>query len=1456
MAGSIIGKVSVKVWPDTRGFKKEAEAGLKGQEPSDIDVGVDADVKKALAKIEALEKKIKDSVTVDVDASTAGAAAKAKALKEGIERDEARLKVKADVDKALANAQRDFEKFHALTVRVKPVMSKDAIRSVRRDMDVLLHKRERLQMKIDVETDKFKIVELKRDLHDVERSIKTINRDFDRMATGTHRAHDGFVRVERSVGRIQKGISRAFGEGSRNNFLNSFGRMMGRLSLALAAPILTVNALGRAITDGIGKFRDLAAEGVGTGKALVGGLGAAFSSVTQSITSIVAAIIGAVIAFGSIAAVVPIVTMLAGAITALVGTISIGLIGSLIPLIPLLVAMGAGVAVAGGAIWALSDDIKKGTGHFAAAKRELGGLEKAIRDVGRKAAPALGSIAATMVRGATRITKSMSGAVNAIFRDFDREIKSPKMDKFYDQWANKMPGIVSKFGQGLTSLGVGLVAFFTPALDIADDLAQKFKNAMDRFKEWSQSASGQNTIAAFFEKAWDRAKTLWSVIKHLSKAIANIFTAGDKGAGKGFLESWEKSLEKFEKWTANPKNLEKFFEDVKAFGTDLKDITKNVADFFEELNKPENRKRVLELVDAFNKLLTGLEFVASVAEGALIPILGLIDLFGQVKKFLEGGGLGGDDLLPGWLKGDINLDGMKNLGPRIMGFLNQIIPQVGAWAMQMTMTFTTGIAGWIGQITVAMGLVAQAILGPLVGLGALVFQSLIGTGMTIFTTITGWAIQAGAGMLMVVQSILTPLLTLPFQIMGTLVGVGVNIFTTIAGWAGQAAMAMFTVVQSIITPLMNLPGRAGMALAGMGIAIVGRIAGIAGQAGVAAAGIGIRIIGALISIPGRAAATLAGLGPRIAGAIASAAGSAAGAAAGLVARVIGVLTTLPSRSGSTVGGMSGTVAAAIGRAAVSAAGATAGLVARVVGILATLPSRGAGAIAGLVGTLVGVVSRAAGAVAGQCASLVMRAVGALRPLPGLAMAAISALPSLLVGVAQRAMTGMAGAVASGVVRAVAAIRTLPGKFVSALSGLPGRMRSIGADIVNGLVGGINSKIGAASAAASKLGGIVKSVASMRLEVRSPSRVFMRIGEFVVEGLAKGMSKTRAAEKAASNLGQSALDATNKTLEIHSPSRAFMRSGTNTVKGLTKGVKKQSKVDRRPMIAAARRMMNSFSTGLYSQARNIRNYLGSLIREIPKMTNVMARKWSMNLAKQLKSSLTQWERLRDSYNEWRDKMAELVKARDDFAAGMVSNALDIAGLGNIEGGFDEVIHRLTTAKRMTDEFAKHLATLRKNGLREDLYEDIASMGAEQGLAAAKAIAEAGKKGVQQVNALQKDLLKSSSKVANKSANHLYGAGLEMATSIAEGFASEMNAVERRMVKMARDLAININRELRTNGVRPVVEMPSVANRGAGSRGSYSESLNSGSTRILNYYAAPGSAKSTEQELFKAFKKAGF
>lgn len=106
------------------------------------------------------------------------------------------------------------------------------------------------------------------------------------------------------------------------------------------------------------------------------------------------------------------------------------------------------------------------------------------------------------------------------------------------------------------------------------------------------------------------------------------------------------------------------------------------------------------------------------------------------------------------------------------------------------------------------------------------------------------------------------------------------------------------------------------------------------------------------------------------------------------------------------------------------------------------------------------------------------------------------------------MAQMTAAFSAGMATALSIVTAGSASIVSAFSGLAGQLRAAGSYAMAGLTAGLASGAGAAIAQARSIANQIASTIQGALKIHSPSRVMMEIGDFVGQGLAKGIEGTK------------------------------------------------------------------------------------------------------------------------------------------------------------------------------------------------------------------------------------------------------------------------------------------------------------------------------------------------------------
>lgn len=136
--------------------------------------------------------------------------------------------------------------------------------------------------------------------------------------------------------------------------------------------------------------------------------------------------------------------------------------------------------------------------------------------------------------------------------------------------------------------------------------------------------------------------------------------------------------------------------------------------------------------------------------------------------------------------------------------------------------------------------------------------------------------------------------------------------------------------------------------------------------------------------------------------------------------------------------------------------------------------------------------------------------------------------------ANEAMNAFCSGISSAASRARSASASVMNAAASGIGSLWGRFYNTGKNAADGLAAGIYAGLGAARAAADRLMAEAEKAANARAKIKSPSRVFMGIGEYLGEGLAIGMGNTRAeVSRASSDLAGTTFDSFRSSLSTMS-----------------------------------------------------------------------------------------------------------------------------------------------------------------------------------------------------------------------------------------------------------------------------------------------------------------------------------
>lgn len=117
------------------------------------------------------------------------------------------------------------------------------------------------------------------------------------------------------------------------------------------------------------------------------------------------------------------------------------------------------------------------------------------------------------------------------------------------------------------------------------------------------------------------------------------------------------------------------------------------------------------------------------------------------------------------------------------------------------------------------------------------------------------------------------------------------------------------------------------------------------------------------------------------------------------------------------------------------------------------------------------------------------------------------------------------------------------RATKAASQIVGDSQDVGVDVSKGLAQGLTGSIAQVKKASALIAQATIDSAKDKLDIRSPSRVFDKIGKFVVQGFNQGLHSVRTAPDFVNNFIQ---EATKQSSNVPKPSRQLGRKGSNKV----------------------------------------------------------------------------------------------------------------------------------------------------------------------------------------------------------------------------------------------------------------------------------------------------------------------
>lgn len=400
-------------------------------------------------------------------------------------------------------------------------------------------------------------------------------------------------KLSRRIDLVGDHFGKAFGKGSRNNFLNFIGTVMGGLvDLGQALPQAVKGA-----QDIFTAFREGFTEAGGGLKGILSGISGAGGTLGPLLKNLPALAVGIGIAVSALGVLAAGLSGVAAAATALAASLTFAVVGAIAPLIGLILPLAASVGVLILAFGGLGKAARKTLGQeLKPVTKELldlrhvaqQGLFGNIKQDAKDLAPALGTL--------RPLVKSVAGSLRGVFVGFAKAANTPGFKAFVDDLSRFLPSAIAALGRISVSVLGGLGGVFVALEPITKRFLRFVERLAERFDHWANSAKGKNQLKDFFAKAGDSARDVWNLLVDISHVIGTLFGSG-KPTGDNIITDLDKQARNFNDFLKkNPNGLKDWFANGKQTIENVGTIVRSILGVIQILDTPENRRNLQTLL--------------------------------------------------------------------------------------------------------------------------------------------------------------------------------------------------------------------------------------------------------------------------------------------------------------------------------------------------------------------------------------------------------------------------------------------------------------------------------------------------------------------------------------------------------------------------------------------------------------------------------------------------------------------------------------------------------------------------------------------------------------------------------------------------------------------------------------------------------------------------------------------
>lgn len=319
---------------------------------------------------------------------------------------------------------------------------------------------------------------------------------------------------------------------------------------------------------------------------------------------------------------------------------------------------------------------------------------------------------------------------------------------------------------------------------------------------------------------------------------------------------------------------------------------------------------------------------------------------------------------------------------------------------------------------------------------------------------------------------------------------------------------------------------------------------------------------------------------------------------------------------------------------------------------------------------------------------------------------------------------------------------------------------LAAAIIKGMIRGLGSGMGEIISAARSIATSALDAAKKALGVKSPSKEFERIGNYVNDGFRKGLDGNK----------KQVFDAFDSLkVKLKDMTRSAGEDVDRLESKLRKLTDRRDRAKTKKDLSQARREEKASKAAYAELTKRLddeRNALGKLADKYDVLTGKI---------KKADDTLTAAKKTRDDYNK---------SVRQQYSDQATPTA-DIS--------VQEYTENLEKQIESTKVFSNTLQRLRKMGLNDELYKDLIAAGSDA-LPFAQNLLAAGPEAVANLKKLAIELNTAGAALGKDASTNLYQAAVNSAQGLVDGLKKQQAAIEKQMDKIADAMIKSIKKKL--------------------------------------------------------------